>query len=163
MRHGLLLGLAALGLVAGAGPLTAAERPMMPSPVPADQIAAARALTNPLPDSPSIIEQGKALYDGKGTCFNCHGTSGRGDGPAAANLDPSPRNFHHRGFWRHRTDGEVFWVIKHGSPGTAMIPFGGMLTDEEIWSVVRYERTFGERMGPGMGRGGPMGGRRRGE
>ena len=66
----------------------------------------------------------------QGTCFNCHGKDGMGNGPAAVGLDPSPRNFHHHGLWRHRTEGEIFWVIKHGSPGTAMIGFGTQLTDE---------------------------------
>ena len=147
----------------------AAERPMMQPRVPADKLAEARALTSPLPDSPEIIEKGKALYNGRGTCFNCHGKEGMGDGPAAVSLDPSPRNFHHHGFWRHRTEGEIFWVIKHGSPGTAMIGFGDQLTDEEIWSIIQYERSFagehghgmmghGQGMGPMMGPGGGTGG-----
>jgi hypothetical protein len=68
-------------------------------------------------------------------------------------LNPSPRNFRHHGMWRHRTEGELFWVIKHGSPGTGMIPFGGLLTDEEIWTVMQYERSFAKGHGPGgMGR-----------
>ena len=154
---GALLGLVAL-------PLFAAERPMMPSRVPQDKLAEARSFTNPLMDSPQVIEQGKALYDGKGTCFNCHGTEGLGNGPASIGLDPSPRNFHHHGFWRHRTEGEIFWVIKHGIAGTAMIPFGGVLTDEEIWAIIRYERRFvddhgpGERMAPRHGMGPREGG-----
>ncbi len=151
--------------------LFAAERSMMPPRVPADQLAEARALANPLPDAPDVIEKGKALYHGKGTCVSCHGASGRGDGIAAMGLEPSPRNFHRRGFWRHRTDGEIFWVIKHGIAGTAMIPFGGMLTDEEIWAIIRYEQSFaggrgpGEHMGPrrGMRPRGGMGGMESGE
>lgn len=137
----------------------AAERHMMPSRVPADKLAEARALTSPVPDSPDIVEKGKALYEGKGGCVNCHGRSGMGDGPAAEALDPSPRNFHHHGFWRHRTEGEIFWVIKHGSPGTSMIGFNGTLSDEEIWTVIRYLGTFNEDGGPhrGMGRRGPKG------
>ncbi len=131
------------------------ERHMMQPRVPADKLAEARALTNPTPVSPETIEKGKALYHGKGTCFNCHGTSGGGDGPAAAGLDPAPRNFHHHGLWRHRTEGELFWVIKHGSPGTSMIGFGDLLSDEEIWSVIEYERTFAGDHGRGMG--GPRG------
>jgi hypothetical protein len=50
-----------------------------------------------------------------------------------------------------------------------MIGFGPVLSDEEIWSVIQYERTFsgghgrrgmgrGEGMGPMMGPGGGMGG-----
>ena len=79
-------------------------------------------------------------------------------GPGATTLDPPPRVFRSRGFWRHRTEGEIFWVIKHGSPGTAMIPFGGLLTDEEIWAVIQYEQSFAGRRGMrgrhrGMGQG----------
>ena len=150
-------------------PAGAAERHMMQSLVPADKLADARALTSPLPGSPEIVEQGKALYNGKGACFNCHGKDGDGNGPVAAQLDPSPRNFQHHGFWRHRTEGEIFWVIKNGSVGTSMVGFGGQLTDEEIWSLIQYVRSFagehgpgmmeyGAGMGPMMGPGGGMGG-----
>lgn len=146
--------------VMGALSLTAAERHMMPPRVPADKLEEARALKSPLPDSPDLIEKGKALYEGKGGCVNCHGKEGRGDGPVASQLDPSPRNFHHHGFWRHRTEGEIFWVIKHGSPGTSMIGLGSQLTDEEIWTVIRYLRTFAGGHGPrSEGRRGPKGGK----
>ena len=72
--------------------------------------------------------------------------------PGATNLNPPPRVFRSRGFWKHRTEGEIFWVIKHGSPGTAMIPFGGLLSDEEIWTVMQYERGFARGRG-GRGHG----------
>jgi mono/diheme cytochrome c family protein len=137
------------------------QQMMMPR-VPADKIDEARLLKSPLPDSPDIVEKGKAIYEGKGTCINCHGANGRGDGPGAATLNPPPRVFRSHGFWMHRTEGEIFWVIKHGSAGTAMIPFGGLLTDEEIWTVLQYERSFagGSRGGggPHQGRGGRQGG-----
>lgn len=148
-----------------AGSEADAERHMMQPVVPADKLAEARALRSPLADSQEIIEKGKAIYNGKGGCFNCHGTDGGGNGPAAAKMNPAPRNFQHHGLWRHRTEGEIFWVIKHGSPGTAMIGFGPVLTDEEIWSVIQYERTFaGEhgrgRMGHREGMGPMMGGQK---
>lgn len=145
----------------------AAERHMMQPVVPADKLAEARALKSPLANSPEVIEQGKAVYNGKGGCVTCHGIDGDGKGPGAVNMNPAPRNFQHHGFWRHRTEGEVFWAIKYGSPGTAMIAFGSVLSDNEIWSLIRYEQTFAERhgmmghregMGPMMGPGG-MGGR----
>jgi mono/diheme cytochrome c family protein len=149
------------GAIMVGGVVSGEERHPMPPRVPADKLAEARALTSPLPDSPDVVEKGKTLYEGKGGCVNCHGKEGRGDGPVARELSPSPRNFHHRGFWRHRTEGEIFWVIKHGSPGTAMIGFNGQLTDEEIWTVMRYLRTFAGARGPqgGMGRRGPEGGK----
>jgi mono/diheme cytochrome c family protein len=141
-------------------PTMGAEQHMMQPRVPADKLAEARALTSPFPDSPEMLAKGKALYEGKGTCVNCHGQSGGGDGPVAAPLNPSPRSFHHHGFWRHRTEGEIFWVIKHGSPGTSMIGFGDQLTDEEIWAIIQYERSFAGEHAPGaMGHGrgrGPM-------
>ncbi|TAJ34988.1 MAG: c-type cytochrome [Nitrospirae bacterium] len=138
-------------------PAAAAEQHMMAPRVPADKLAEARALQSPLPNSPDVVEKGKALYEGKGTCVNCHGTEGRGDGIASIGLDPSPRNFHHHGFWRHRTEGEIFWVIKNGSVGTSMIGFAGQLADEEIWTIMQYERSFAGEHGPGMM--GPGGGR----
>jgi mono/diheme cytochrome c family protein len=136
-------------LVSLAIPVGAAERNMMQPLVPADKLVAARALASPLPNSPKIIEQGKTLYRGKGACFNCHGTDGDGKGPLAAQLDPLPRNFQQPGFWRHRTEGEIFWVIKYGSVGTSMVGFDGQLTDEEIWSLIQYVRSFAGEPGPG--------------
>lgn len=141
----LIVGVMSLAVSAGAQ-----ERHMMQPRVPADKLAEARALTSPLPDSPEVVEKGKGLYNGKGTCFNCHGKDGDGNGPVSAQLNPSPRNFQHHGFWRHRTEGEIFWVIKHGSPGTSMIGFGDQLSDEEIWSIIQYERSFSSGRGPGM-------------
>ncbi|MGZ8421847.1 MAG: c-type cytochrome [Nitrospira sp.] len=153
-------GFCMLLIVVFAAHVAAAQQHMLQPRVPSDQLGEARALTSPLPDSPDSIEKGKALYHGKGTCFNCHGQEGAGDGPVASQLNPSPRNFQHHGFWRHRTEGEIFWVIKHGSPGTSMVGFAGQLTDEEIWSIIQYERTFSlhSRRGMrGMGGRGPMG------
>ncbi|MDH5428971.1 MAG: c-type cytochrome [Nitrospirota bacterium] len=162
------LGMIAMGASLLVNPVFAAERHIMEPRVPADKLKEARALVSPLPDSPEIVEQGKIIYEGKGTCFNCHGKTGRGDGPGGLSLNPSPRNFWHHGMWRHRSEGEIFWVIKHGSPGTGMIPFGGLLSDEEIWTVMQYERSFSMGRGPGgmgrhrgmgpMGHGGPGGG-----
>ena len=138
----------------------AAERHMMQPVVPADKLAEARALKNPFSNTPEVIENGKSLYNGKGGCVTCHGIEGDGKGPGAVSMNPAPRNFQHHGFWRHRTEGEVFWAIKYGSPGTAMIAFGSVLSDNEIWALIRYEQTFSARhgmmghregMGPGMG------------
>ena len=123
-------------------PAEAAERQMMQSVVPADKRAEARALMSPLPRSPETIARGKAIYDGKGACFNCHGKDGDGNGPLAAQLNPSPRNFQHHGFWRHRTEGEIFWVIKNGSANTSMVGFGGQLTDDEVPALIQSLRNL---------------------
>ncbi|MEO6306353.1 MAG: c-type cytochrome [Nitrospiraceae bacterium] len=149
----LMVAVASFAISAGA-----AERHMMQQLVPVDKVAEARALTSPLPKSPETVAQGKAIYDGKGACFNCHGKEGDGNGPLAAQLNPSPRNFQHHGFWRHRTEGEIFWVIKQGSAGSSMVGFGDQLTDGEIWALIQYIRNFGGEHGSGMmGRGEGMG------
>lgn len=140
--------LACAALLIGTVSFAEAAGPHMMQPrVPEGQLEEARGLANPLTSSPEVVAQGKALYEGKGTCTSCHGVSGDGRGPGAATLNPPPRNFQHHGFWNHRSDGEIFWVIKHGSPGTAMIPFGGMLSDHEIWTIIQYEQTFSHRSG----------------
>ena len=64
----------------------ALARHIMEPRVPLDKIEEARALVSPLPDSPDIVE--KVIYEGKGTCFNCHGKNGRGDGPGGMSSIP---------------------------------------------------------------------------
>lgn len=49
---------------------------MMHSRVPADKLEEARALRNPIPYTEETVAKGKALYEGKGTCVNCHGMNG---------------------------------------------------------------------------------------
>ena len=117
--------------------------------VPPDQIAAARAITNPLPASDEMIARGKMLFEGKAFCKACHGVDGKGlvgTGIAPGSLKgPLPRNFTDRRWQAARTDGELFWILKNGSKGTAMAPFIPLvLTEEEAWQVLRYVRSFGQ-------------------
>lgn len=154
-RSRTLWGMLCLALLCGVSDAWAAGHDVMRPRVSADKLAEAQALRSPLPDSPQTIDKGNALYAGKGTCINCHGQEGDGHGPLAAQLNPAPRNFQHHGFWRHRTEGEIFWVIKYGSPGTSMVGFADQLTDEEIWAIIQYTRTF--RRHHGMRGRGPMG------
>lgn len=92
---------------------------------------------------PEIVGEGKILYEGKARCFVCHGMSGKGDGSVAHMFAPPPRDFTDCAFQKKREDGELFWIIKYGSPGTGMkqlIP--GLLSEEEGWRIVAYIRTF---------------------
>ena len=94
--------------------------------------------------SPEIIEKGNRIFHGKGECYLCHGNNGKGDGIAAVGLDPSPRNFTNPKFKLARTPGEMFWVLKHGSPGRAMMSaIPGLISEEEGWAVIAYERSLG--------------------
>lgn len=138
---------AAMFLTSGlaiAGPEKDPEKPR----VPADQRAEAKKMKSPLydkaEDAPAeIVAEGKAIFEGKGTCVNCHGKSGTGDGPAGAVLNPGPRDFTNCKFHKKRKDGELMWVIKNGSPGTGMVPLvPATISEEEAWKVIAYERSF---------------------
>jgi mono/diheme cytochrome c family protein len=83
---------------------------------------------------------GKAIYDTR--CSPCHGMDGAGDGPAAAAINPKPRNFRDHDFWRGRTDTQLHAVVREGRPGTLMPPFEGVVSDAEIDAVVAHLRTF---------------------
>ncbi len=135
-----------LGVIAGAvmlmaaGSALAAEKdPCLPR-VPADQLAAAKGTKSPGGDAAA----GKAIFEGKGTCFTCHGLSGKGDGEAGKALDPSPRNFTNPKFQECKSDGELLWVITNGSPGTGMIPAvsTGIITQDEAWKAIAYLRSL---------------------
>ncbi|MFQ5587244.1 MAG: c-type cytochrome [Nitrospiria bacterium] len=124
----------------------AAEADLTKKRVPEKRLKEIRALKNPFSSSPENIKKGRDLYQTKATCFTCHGKEGRGDGLAAPGLDPSPRNFTNAAFHAMRSDGELFWVIKKGIPGTAMMPMvGSVITEEEAWLVLLYERSLGMR------------------
>ena len=91
-----------------------------------------------------IVVAGKALYEGKGSCFLCHGIGGKGDGPSSQ-MSPTrpPSNFTNCALQKKRQDGELFWIVKYGSPGTGMQPLiPALLSEEEGWKVVAYIRTF---------------------
>ena len=126
----------------------AADSAVLRPRVPKDQIQEARVVTNPFPADEETIAKGKALYEGKAFCKVCHGPDGKGLG---ADIDPKslkgplPRNFTDKKWQAARTDGELFWIMKNGSKGTAMAPFIPLiLTEEEAWQVLRYVRSFGQ-------------------
>jgi len=105
--------------------------------------AEAKNLVNPIPVSDQVLLEGERIYQTKGTCFTCHGTSGRGDGPAGMELNPRPRNFTNPRFHELRTDGEMFWVIRNGSPGTRMFSYSpSVITEDEAWKVIHFLRMF---------------------
>jgi len=124
----------------------AAEADLSKQRVPLERLEEIKALKNPYKTTAENIEKGKALFQGGATCFTCHGKEGKGDGLAAPGLDPSPRNFTSAAFHAMRTDGELFWVIRDGIPGTAMMPMvGSVITEDEAWLILLYERSLGKR------------------
>lgn len=100
--------------------------------------------TNPLPASAGAIAAGKTLFLKTAqpvACILCHGEQGDGKGPMGTALVPPPRNFTCGPMMKDIPDGQLFWIIKNGSPGTGMMPFSG-LPDEQVWQLVQYIRSL---------------------
>jgi mono/diheme cytochrome c family protein len=130
-------------------PVFGADEAVLKPRVPIDQIEEARTWTNPLPATEENIGKGKALFQGKAFCVTCHGKDGKGLGGDIAPESlkgPLPRDFTDKIWQATRTDGELFWILKNGSKGTAMASFIPLvLTEEEAWQVLRYVRSFGQQ------------------
>ena len=101
-------------------------------------------LTNPLETTPENIAAGEMLYK-KGAkplaCSQCHGRRGKGKGKMATGMTPKPRDFSCRTMMKDIPDGQLFWIIKNGSKGTAMMGFKA-LKDNQIWQLVSYIRKL---------------------
>lgn len=142
----------ALSILTTWGPATAAERsppatdcpqPRFTEKAPADILK----LTNPLSASADALAAGQRLYQGKSgaiSCATCHGEKGDGKGKLSSQFAPPPRNFACAQTVKDVPDGQLFWIIKNGSPGTSMSPASalGSFTDENIWQVVTYIRAL---------------------
>lgn len=87
---------------------------------------------------------GKARYDL--LCGSCHGTSGKGDGPAAAALTPKPRDHSDGKYMNTLTDKYFFDIIKGGGASAGksplMPPWAGQLSDQDIRNLVAYIRSL---------------------
>jgi outer membrane biosynthesis protein TonB len=97
-------------------------------------------------------DNGKKIYNKTAkpmACKMCHGDKGNGKGKLGAALKPNPRNFTCAETMEGVSAGQMFWIIKNGSPGTGMAAHNKSLKDNEIWDVVKYIRsTFVGEMAP---------------
>lgn len=97
---------------------------------------------NPLPATQQAIKAGERLYrSGQVSCATCHGKKGDGKGQLAPQFDPRPRNFACAQTVNGIPDGQLFWIILNGSPGTGM-PAHPKLSEEEAWQLVLYLRQL---------------------
>lgn len=106
-----------------------------------------QGMTNPLDPTPENMRAGETLFkiDAEPTaCKVCHGFGGDGMGIIFERLKPKPRNFTCYYTMEDISDGQIYWIIKNGSPGTAMPSFGA-LDDEQVWQLVLYIRQFGKK------------------
>jgi mono/diheme cytochrome c family protein len=104
-----------------------------PWPVPAES----KTKVNPVKSSAESISDGKALYIKH--CQSCHGKTGLGDGPKSKLLDTFSGDMTATAY-QSQTDGEHFYKTKVGRGD--MPAYKDKLSDEDIWSIVNYMRTF---------------------
>ena len=87
------------------------------------------------PDSamltPTMLDAGKKIFHGKGTCSGCHGDKLQGGPIAPALTGPS---------WRH-IDGTYSAIIdrvEQGLAGTLMVPHPGGIEESQLLQVASY-------------------------
>ena len=87
------------------------------------------------PDSamltPAIIDAGRKIFHGRGSCSACHGDKLQGGPIAPALVGPK---------WRH-IDGSYDAIIDridNGLAGTVMVPHPGGITEAQIFMVATY-------------------------
>ncbi len=100
--------------------------------------------TNPLTAANTNVKTAESLFQGQMgsvNCAICHGEKGDGRGVLASQYDPPPRNFSCAQTINGVPDGQLFWIIRFGSPGTAMPPHPA-LKDEQVWQLVLYLRQL---------------------
>jgi mono/diheme cytochrome c family protein len=97
-----------------------------------------KSQTNPLPDTPEIRADGKEAYSHY--CTACHGLDGQNTGvPFAAHMAPpvplltSPEV-------QEYTDGQLKAILDDGIWPSGMPSSKGILSDDELWSIVVYLR-----------------------
>ena len=141
--------------------LTACKEPSKPpvEPAPASPESRREALRERLQqqlgadyDAPVLAgsqqqqDQGAAIY--RQLCLSCHGPGGHGDGPTGSMLRPPPSSLvdpQSAGFFSDRAQIEI---IRNGSPGTTMIGWSGVLSDEDVQNVFFYTRSLREASTP---------------
>jgi len=80
---------------------------------------------------------GREIYSN--TCIRCHGIDGTG--AMAIHLVPKPADLTSPAI-QGRLDASLFKRIHDGKPNTAMGAWSATLSDDEIWDVLAYVRTF---------------------
>jgi caa(3)-type oxidase subunit IV len=97
---------------------------------------------DPWIETPQLLAKGKTLFETN--CVTCHGPNGEGNGPAAAALNPHPRNFHAPpSEWKNgRKITDIFKTLKEGIAGSGMASFSTLPSDDR-WALAHFVQNFG--------------------
>ena len=104
--------------------------------VPWTAPATEKGKKNPVPADAKAVAQGQKVA--QVNCVSCHGTKGKGDGAAAAALNPKPADWTSTKV-QGESDGEIFWKI---TQGRGPMPSWKHLPENDRWAVVRYIRSL---------------------
>jgi mono/diheme cytochrome c family protein len=90
------------------------------------------------------LDKGKTIY--LTNCAPCHGKVGKGDGPAAANLNPKPRDHSKGEYMSKLTDDHIGRVVKLGGgiAGFPGMPAHPQFKTEDVNAVIAYMRTLSQ-------------------
>ena len=102
------------------------------------------------------LTAGRALYERD--CTGCHGLAGEGDGPGAAaigaqnaaqssgdhgmSMDQPPTDFNDLAAQAGAADLLYYGKLVRGGMGTSMPYWGTIYSEEELWQVIAYLRSF---------------------
>ncbi len=101
--------------------------------------AEADGLINPIDVNEETLAEGSTIY--KINCRSCHGRKGDGTGVEAADLSTPSTDFTIPASVE-QSDGSMFWKISEGR--NDMLPLKKDLSEEEIWMVINYIKTFSQ-------------------
>jgi mono/diheme cytochrome c family protein len=108
------------------------------------------AFGQPATTASASPSRGKEVYDAH--CVECHGSEGKGDGPAAHLMTPRPRDFT-RGRYKIRstesgsvpTDDDLLRSVRQGLYASTMPGWQKILPEDDIRAVVAHVKTFSPR------------------
>ncbi len=127
------LGLGFIDVAADAPP-SAWETRLMTSTVHASVRRQAQPLQNPLPNSDDTLVAGGKLY--LNDCVGCHGAPGEPPSDFGAAFYPRVPQFSQIG--SQYSDGQLFWVAKHGIRMSGMYPQAPAYSDSQLWSLAAF-------------------------
>ena len=102
--------------------------------------AAEAGKKNPVAANESSLAAGQKVYLQR--CAGCHGKTGKGDGPDAADLGIHPAKLSDAAV-QQQTDGELFWKVTVGKK--PMPNYSSRLSPTDRWNVINYLRTLARR------------------
>lgn len=95
---------------------------------------------NPLRATPQTIADGQQAFTYY--CAACHGLDGQNTGvPFADRMSPPVPSLAAKRVQQY-TDGQLKWIIDHGIWPSGMPGSSGILSNDEIWSIVIYIRNL---------------------